>query len=188
VRARTRRGHLVAGSWARSALGVLVVGAAARWECGCSELGEIRAWRAGRGRGCKLGVGSVAGRHRQGQSAAGRHAAISGYGGVGRVCGRGQGGGIWLLGVGRDPRLACWSWARLHAGSVVARSWARSALGVLVVGVAASWEWDRLLGAIAGGSRLLGAISGYGGIARVCGRAARQGHLVVDADTKCLIE
>jgi hypothetical protein len=93
-----------------------------------------------------------------------------------------------LLGVGRDPRLACWSWARLHAGSVVARSWARSVLGVLVVGVAASWEWDRLLGAIVGGSRLLGAISGYGGIARVCGRAARQGHLVVDADTKCLIE
>jgi hypothetical protein len=63
------------------------------------------------------------------------------------VYGRGQGGGIWLLGVGRDPRLACWSWARLHAGSVVARSWARFAL---VVGAAASWEWDRLLGAIAG--------------------------------------
>ena len=90
-----------------------------------------------------------------------------------------------MLGVGRDPRLACWSWARLHAGSVVARSWARFAL---VVGAAASWEWDRLLGAIAGGSRLLGAISGYGGVARVCGRAARRGHLVVDADTKCLIE
>ena len=61
--------------------------------------------------------------------------------------GRGQGGGIWLLGVGRDPRLACWSWARLHAGSAVARSWARFEL---VVGAAASWEWDRLLGAIAG--------------------------------------
>jgi hypothetical protein len=36
---------------------VLVVGAAVRW-----ELGEIRASRAGRGRGCELGVGSAAGR------------------------------------------------------------------------------------------------------------------------------
>jgi hypothetical protein len=80
------RGHLVAGSWARSALGVLVVGAAARWECGCSELGEIR---AGRGRGCKLGVGSVAGRHRRGSRLLG---AISGYGGVARVYGRGEAG------------------------------------------------------------------------------------------------
>jgi hypothetical protein len=94
-----------------------------------------------------------------------------------------------LLGVGRDPHLACWSWARLHAGSVVARSWARSALGVLVVGAAASWEWDRLLGAIAGGSWLLGAINGYGRWRSTGMRAgARRGHLVVDADTKCLIE
>jgi hypothetical protein len=56
------------------------------------------------------------------------------------------------------------------AGSVVARSWARFTLGVLVMGAAASCEWGRLLGAIVGGSRLLGAISGYGGVARVCGR------------------
>jgi hypothetical protein len=55
------------GCWTRSAAarwelgairgGVLVVGATARW-----ELGEINASRAGRGRGCKLGVGSAAGR------------------------------------------------------------------------------------------------------------------------------
>jgi hypothetical protein len=32
------------------------------------------------------------------------------------------------MGVGRDPRLTCWSWARLRAGS-----WARSALGVLAI-------------------------------------------------------
>jgi hypothetical protein len=53
----------------------------------CWELGEIRTWRAGRGRGCTLGV--------------------------------------WLLGAGRDQRLACWSWARLQAGSGIG-CWAPS--------------------------------------------------------------
>jgi hypothetical protein len=68
--------RLRAGSWVSSALGVLVVGAAARW-----ELGEIRASCAGRGRGCELGVGSAAGRHRRGSRLLG----------VARLCGRGQG-------------------------------------------------------------------------------------------------
>jgi hypothetical protein len=74
---------------------------------------------------------------------------------LGEICAwRGSRGHGCALGVGRDPRLACWSWARLCAGS-----WARSALLVLVVGAAASWEWGRLLG-----------------VARLCGRG--QGRLI----------
>ena len=78
MRARTRRGHLVAGSWARSALGVLVVGAAISWEWG-RLLGAI----AG---GSRL-LGAIAGGSRL-------LGAISGYGGVARVCGPEQGGVI----------------------------------------------------------------------------------------------
>jgi hypothetical protein len=85
------------------------VGAAARW-----ELGEFRAWRAGRGRGCALGVG-------------------------------------------RDPRFLCWSWARLRAGSGVGC-------------------WTPSPGQSAAGR------------STAVRAGARQAHLVVDGDTKCLIE